>query len=165
MTCHAPASFTHTLISQWRGKSLDTQRSRGYSVMMIHNAIAWLPLVILPIAAVTATPRAWPAWAFMWLFAFAIYAGCKWLTWWSAPAGATWARQLGYLFAWPGMDATTFLISSSRCKPTFGEWLFALGKIGLGAALLWIAIPQFPVDYLLLRGWVGMVGIIFVLHF
>lgn len=130
------------------------------------NVIAWLPIVLLPAAVIVFTPEAWPRWAFMWLLAFAIYASCKWLTWRSAlPSGASWGRHLGYLFAWPGLDAVAFLQTPSRRRPAPGAWLFALAKLGCGAALLAIAVPRLPADDVLLRGWVGMIGIVFVLHF
>ena len=39
---------------------------------------AWLPLVTLPVAAVWLAAE-WPSWVFMWVLAFSIYAGLKWL--------------------------------------------------------------------------------------
>jgi len=41
--------------------------------------VGWLPLVLLPVLAI-AVRDTLPAWVFMWLIAFAIYAGFKWLT-------------------------------------------------------------------------------------
>jgi len=38
-----------------------------------------LPLLILPAVALLAASRL-PRWGFMWAMAFALYAGCKWLT-------------------------------------------------------------------------------------
>jgi alginate O-acetyltransferase complex protein AlgI len=99
----------------------------------------------------------------MWPLAFSVYFGCKLLTWWTTPADASVWRQLGYLLAWPGMDAAAFLTTSSRRKPTIGDGLFALGKIGFGAVLLWIVTPRAP-ENALLRGWIGLVGIGFILH-
>src|SRR5205823_2268606 len=68
----------------------------------------WLPLLLLPVIAFL-TRDAVPAWVFMWLFAFAIFLGCKWLTWRRAcrrGCSPSITRSLGYLFTWPGMDAT-----------------------------------------------------------
>ena len=129
------------------------------------NVVAWLPVTVLPVAAFLFIPTTWPRWVFMWLFAVAVFAGCKWLTWWFARTGAPWMRQLGYLLAWPGMDAPTFLLTPSHRRPSWDEWLFALGKLAFGVVLLAIVIPRLSAGQTLLRGWVGMVGIIFVLHF
>jgi alginate O-acetyltransferase complex protein AlgI len=112
------------------------------------------------------TPDDWPRWAFMWLLGWIIFAACKWLTWWSAlPSPASWPRQLGYLLIWPGLDAPAFLNTPSSRRPAPSDWLFALGKLGFGAALLWICVPRVPAENELLRGWVGIVGVGFVLHF
>jgi len=132
---------------------------------MSRYVIAWTPIVALPIAAWIGTADVLDAWAFMWLFAFAIYAGSKWLTWWLAPAGAPWQRQAGYLLAWPGLDAPTFLFSNRSQTPAWRDWLFALAKLGFGATLLAMVVPRLPTEQVLIRGWVGMVSIVFVLHF
>jgi len=74
--------------------------------MPFPRVIEWLPLLVLPLCA-AATRILVPAWAFMWTLAFAIYAGCKWLTWWRVRGRASHAawRSAAYLLAWPGMDA------------------------------------------------------------
>jgi hypothetical protein len=115
------------------------------------------------------TPFSWPPWAVMWGLAGAIYAACKWLTWARTPApDATFGRRLAYLFSWPGMDAKAFLdprpISETN-RPSPGEWLFAATKVGFGAALIWGVVPRLSTDTALLRGWVGMAGFVFLLHF
>ncbi len=108
-----------------------------------------------------------PRWLFMWILAFAIFVGCKWLTWRRTPVpGATLLRHAGYLLAWPGLDAAAFLDSDKRPKqPGFGEWLFALAKLALGIAILFGAVRLVPEDYPYLAGWVGMIGLVLVLHF
>jgi len=75
-------------------------------------------------------------------------------------------HALGYLLAWPGMDATTFLRAIDRpARQHPSEWAVALLNTLLGATLIWtIARLALPVNALL-AGWVGMVGLIFVLHF
>ncbi len=110
-------------------------------------------------------------WIVMWLLSGALYALCKWLTWKNArsQSAPTWQRA-AYLFAWPGMDADAFLNSSplthGREKGAgIGEWLFAFAKLAFGVAILWMLVPRLPTDLPLLRGWVGMVGLIFLLHF
>jgi Membrane bound O-acyl transferase family len=128
--------------------------------------IAWLPIVLLPTAVWWFTPDDWPRWAFMWLFAGAIYVGCKWLTWRTAPTrGVSAWRQVGYLVAWPGLDAPAFLRTPNPRLPSWHAWLFALGKLGIGLALIAGVFPRLARDNDLVRGWVGMVGIVFVLHF
>ena len=104
----------------------------------------------------------------MWTLSFAIFAGLKWMTWWKARAriahGA--GRSVAYLVAWPGMDAETFLDADKHpAKPTAQDWLWAVMKTALGAALLWIVARRVPEEQSLLRGWIGLFGLIFVLHF
>jgi hypothetical protein len=127
-----------------------------------------LPLLVLPTAALLFARRL-EAWVFMWAMAFALYAGCKWLTYAVAKrrgAQTNWPRALGYLLAWPGMDAAAFLLHQHRpARPQRDEWIFAATKTGFGAALAWLvprmAAPLSP----LLTGWVGMIGLVLVLHF
>src|SRR5690349_2109368 len=72
----------------------------------------WLPVVLLPGIVIAVVPERWPRWAFMWLLAMAIYASVKWLTWRRTPRPhVPPARHLGYLLAWPGLDAPRFLDS------------------------------------------------------
>jgi hypothetical protein len=108
-----------------------------------------------------------PPWAVMWALAVAIYAACKWLTWHRAPTAPA-GRQAAYLLAWPGMDAPAFLdrrpFAPDR-RPTPGEWAFAAAKLALGVGLTWGVVRLVPDDRPLLRGWVGMGGLIFLLHF
>jgi Membrane bound O-acyl transferase family len=109
-----------------------------------------------------------PPWVLMWVLAGGIYAACKWLTWSRTPTmGATTGRQLAYLFAWPGMDAKAFLAHRlpEKARPKSGEWLFAAAKTALGIGLVWGVVPLVPADSPLLRGWVGMVGFVLLLHF
>lgn len=129
----------------------------------------WVPVVILPGAVLAFFPVTLPKWAFMWAISFSIYAGCKWLTWrrTSMPNASFWMHT-GYLLAWPGMDAAAFLNSSSHskinvCPPN--EWLLALAKFVIGIFLFWGVASIVPQQYPLLVGWVGMIGIIMMLHF
>jgi alginate O-acetyltransferase complex protein AlgI len=129
----------------------------------------WCPLLSLPLAVFLLVPADWPRWGFMWLLAFAIYLGCKWLTWRRRRVvGASVGRHLGYLFLWPGLDANAFL-SPKRLpageRPSALEWLFALAKLLLGLALLFVVVHWLAPGWPDLVGWVGMVGVIFVLHF
>src|SRR5258708_5255442 len=117
-------------------------------------------------------------WAFMWAVALVIFAGCKWLTWHrTRPAletrsydekrqlPPTWIRA-GYLLAWVGMDARFFRRAGRPIvKPAKTQWLFASAKAGFGAALLWGTVRLMPASAGWLRGWVGLLGLVFLLHF
>ena len=111
----------------------------------------------------------WPPWVVMWALAAAVFALCKWMTWRFTPAAPAPAwRHAAYLVAWPGLDARAFLDPRPLPRdqrPTAGEWLFAFAKVALGAVLVWGVVPLVPAERALLRGWVGMVGLIFLLHF
>jgi len=104
----------------------------------------------------------------MWVLAFSIYAGLKWLTWWQARTSVSHPAwySVAYLFAWPGMDAEEFLGSSQRPpSPSVRDWCWSLYDIGCGVACLWVVARVVPPAYPLIRGWVGMLGIVLLLHF
>jgi hypothetical protein len=129
--------------------------------------VGWTPIIVLPAGAMALRPFLAP-WCFMWGLAAAIFFGCKWQSWWEQRniAGATIGRSIGFLFAWPGMDAAGFLDSAKQAqKPEGKEWLGAIAKTLLGVVLLWGVARHIPATIDLLAGWVGMVGIILVLHF
>src|SRR5262249_45097988 len=108
----------------------------------------------------------WPRWMFMWLLAGTIFVGCKWLTLRTAPVcHASPGRQFAYLTLWPGLDAKAFLGESRSPRPALSEWWFALAELGLGVVLIFGSCPLFFADQGLARGWVGIIGILFVLHF
>lgn len=108
-----------------------------------------------------------PGWGMMWALAVGIFAGFKWLTWVRAERtrqSAGLGRQFAYLFLWQGMDAPKFL--DPRVipdRPQVREWLWATAKAGLGAGLVWGGARMAEGD--LARGWIGMVGLIFLMHF
>jgi hypothetical protein len=104
----------------------------------------------------------------MWILSFTIYLSLKWLTWWKARshvAHPAW-RSVAYLLAWPGMDADVFLDVSQRGRPPArATWLWAIFETILGATLLWVVARSIPQEQSLIRGWVGMAGLILLLHF
>jgi hypothetical protein len=107
-----------------------------------------------------------PAWAVMWTLAASLFAACKWLAWAHAPTAAAVAsnrRNLGFLIAWPGTDAATFLGARSTDRPRPAEWLAASAKTLLGVFLFWFAARLAP--QALLQAWIGALGLIFMLHF
>ena len=114
-------------------------------------------------------PTAWPPWVVMWALVAAVFAACKWLTWWRTPAPRTptW-RHAAYLLAWPGLDAKAFLdprpLPRER-RPAPREWAAAAGKLTFGVVITWGGVSHVPTHLPVLRGWVGMTGLIFLLHF
>jgi hypothetical protein len=129
----------------------------------------WAPLLLLPGLVPLFAPHDWPRWAMMWLLAFVIFCGCKWLTWRRTPVrGLPLWRHLAYLAGWPGMDAVSFLKPgrpTATQKPVRREWLFALSKSAVGVLVLYGLARLVPPKYPYFVGWIGMVGIIMVLHF
>ena len=131
---------------------------------------SWIPLILFPTAILVLTPAEWPRWSFMWLLAFGVFAGCKWLSRAAAPqfqATPTW-RHAGYLLAWPGLDARAFLDTSPLGKedrPLPGEWIRASARALIGVALFWGISRTVPTSQEVLRGWGGMAGMILMLHF
>ena len=133
----------------------------------VHKVAGWLPLAVLPLTAL-AFCNSLPSWVFMWILSFTIYLSLKWLTWWSARlriAHPAW-RSIAYLVAWPGMDAEAFLDVRQRVpRPASSSWLRPSFETILGVILLWIVPRSLPQEQPLLRGWIGMFGLILILHF
>lgn len=102
----------------------------------------------------------------MWGMSFVIYFALKLLSWSTRGGPAPVWKHLAYLFAWPGMDVDVFLgIRKSRLVlPTTGEWFFAMGKMLLGAALVWLVVPAANGSNALIVGWIAMIGIVLILH-
>jgi len=127
----------------------------------------WMPLAALASCAV-ATRDLLKPWQFMWCLAFAIFFGLKWLTWWKARrnvAHAGW-RSVAYLLAWPGMDAKAFLNPGERVpSPPVRSWAAAASTTAFGAILIWTVARTIPPEEPLVRGWLGMLGLIVLLHF
>lgn len=127
---------------------------------------AWLPLVVLPVAALLGA-SGWPPPVFMWTLALSIYAGLKWLSFADciATTKATVGSSLGYLLFWPGMDAKSFFASPKPAnRPSRREWISAFAKVALGFVLVVVAVRLVD-PHPTIAGWIGMVGIVFTLHF
>lgn len=133
------------------------------------NWVGWTPLFILPLLTIALRPKLLP-WVFMWLLAAAIFAGCKWQTWWEARAtgriAGNWKRNAGYLLLWPGMDAGEFFddVVEKRRIPS-DEWIAASAKILSGIALIKFSAGAINLGHPILGGWAGLVGLVLVLHF
>lgn len=106
-------------------------------------------------------------WAWMWSLAVLIYVACKGLTWHYARRSGVGNKQAAeYLLLWPGMDSEAFLHGrNSVDEPSLSEWLFAAVKMTIGIVLLAGVLPRLSPERELLVGWIGMIGLIFVLHF
>jgi hypothetical protein len=110
-------------------------------------------------------PDDWPRWAAMWALAVAVFVAVKWLTYARTPtAGVSLWRRIGYLVAWPGLDAEAFFGGRS-IRPSISEGLFAAAKTAFGLVILFGLCRHLPRESPYLVGWIGMVGLIFVLHF
>lgn len=128
----------------------------------------YLPLVLLPTLAL-AYGASVPAWAFMWMLAFGIFLGCKWLTYCDAVDGGispSLTRSAAYLWLWPGMEARTFLDPQARPSPPLAtEWRGALAKTVIGIVLLLGVARDAIALHPLVKGWLGMTGAVLILHF
>ena len=127
----------------------------------------WLPLLVLPTTAI-ACRNIMADWVFMWVLAFAIFFDCKWLTLRRDFAGGPRLDRLealAYLLLWPGMDANAFIRERASNPPTIRAWSGAIAKTLAGLALLWfVTTGVFSTDPLLI-GWLGMTGVVLLLHF
>jgi alginate O-acetyltransferase complex protein AlgI len=131
------------------------------------NWIGWTPLVLLPILVITLRAKLLP-WVFMWMLAAAIFAGCKWQTWWETRAiGArNWRRSAAYLLLWPGMEAQEFfpIVGEKQSIPA-SAWFAGAAKTLGGITLIWAGARVVSLGHPLLGGWAGMVGLVLFLHF
>jgi alginate O-acetyltransferase complex protein AlgI len=104
----------------------------------------------------------------MWLLALALGFAAKCVTLREVVASGSKVRGrrlFGYVILWPGMDARGFCSSGFVPRPRAYEYVTATAKTCFGAALLWLGVRLIDANHALLRGWTGMVGLIFLLHF
>ena len=103
-----------------------------------------------------------PRWAVMWGLALFMYGLAKTLTLREVKrAGRTGSigRTASYVLLWVGMDARGFLAGEARNAANAGP---GVAKLVIGAVLLWGVAPLLDG---LLGGWVGMIGMVLMLHF
>jgi alginate O-acetyltransferase complex protein AlgI len=100
----------------------------------------------------------------MWAMAGALWFALKVFTLVDGPA-RPWGRTIGYLLAWPGMDAFEFFRGGARVKPPAGDCAFAAVNVATGGALIYVAARIAYPESLLVAGWLGMIGIVLALHF
>jgi alginate O-acetyltransferase complex protein AlgI len=122
----------------------------------------WAPPALWVALALIAGPHL-PAWGWMWLLAAAVFAGCKWATWWPHRfEAAADGRLFAYGFGYAGMDAEAFFHGPPVPPPRTIEWLAAFARVAAGAALIWcVARHASP----MLAGWCAMIGLVLLLHF
>ena len=134
---------------------------------IVVTPLDWLPLLLLPCAAFSFRSLL-PSWIFTWVIAFAIFLGCKWLTWTRARRNGKIGgplRSLSYFLLWPGMDAESFLSPAGARDVSAAAWLRGGTRMALGAACLWVGARGSASSDGLWFGWVGMLGLILLLHF
>jgi alginate O-acetyltransferase complex protein AlgI len=136
---------------------------RGLSAAARHS-IAWVPLIALIALACVLRPLL-PAWIAMVLMTIALLLGLKLLTRWPLRSHAGAKRSLAYLFAWPGLDAKRFLSPARPKKVESDRILFACMNLLCGATLVWLVARFAPASHPLIAGWIGMIGLVKLLHF
>ena len=145
----------------------ETKEVESPEVVQGSSWIGWLPIWVLPLSAV-ACRDALPPWVFMWILSFTIFPQPKvadMVEGTISNCTFVW-RSAAYLLAWPGMDAEAFLDANQRVPtPPPTTWLWAIFETALGVILLWVVARSVPQGEPLLRGWVGMLGLILLLHF
>ncbi|HVV01667.1 MAG TPA: MBOAT family protein, partial [Verrucomicrobiae bacterium] len=109
-----------------------------------------------------------PAWVRMWTTAFALFVGAKWITILGFVRDGhriSAGRLLAYGLLWPGMDARAFCGAKINLPTPAREWALAVLNILFGAGVLWLATTRNGMTDPLATGWIGMVGIVLLLHF
>jgi alginate O-acetyltransferase complex protein AlgI len=75
-------------------------------------------------------------------------------------------RSVAYLLTWPGMDSSAFLNPQERASaPRFPQWVWAFLRTAFGITLFWLVARLVPAEKRLIQGWIGLFGLIFLLHF
>jgi alginate O-acetyltransferase complex protein AlgI len=106
----------------------------------------------------------------MWAMAAALFCGCKWITLRNAQMRSPDScpfRAVAYLLGWPGMDAARFLsygdIPRTGGKSVMRSAASPVARTALGTFALFV-LARHASDSLL-AGWIGMIGIVLILHF
>ena len=118
--------------------------------------------VLLPLAVPFVCADIAP-WMLMWTMAAALWFALKAFTLFEVGA-RPWRRTLAYL-AWPGMDASEFFRPAASIKPPARVCFFTALNIAVGMALIYVVARMGHTESPLLAGWLGMIGIVLVLHF
>jgi hypothetical protein len=102
----------------------------------------------------------------MWLIAGSIFAAAKWIVAadYFEPGKVMPWKLAAFFFLWPGLNLKLFLFRKAKA-PSLGEWLAATAKTIFGAVILWGGLRLIPKSQPMLLGWIGLVGLAFLLHF
>jgi hypothetical protein len=104
----------------------------------------------------------------MWVMALAFFFAAKWITLFPLVFSKERFNRfclLKYLLFWPGMNPRAFCAGDAVLAPPIHEWVIAVAKTLFGAVLLWVGVRWIPSNQPLLIGWVGMIGLVLLLHF
>ncbi|MCI0536631.1 MAG: DCC1-like thiol-disulfide oxidoreductase family protein [Verrucomicrobiales bacterium] len=128
----------------------------------------WVAVALLP-TLVGFACRHEPPWLLMWGLAFGFGFALKWLMWRDAISHGAFPsakRALIWFMLWPGLDGRTFFAENERIKrPEAREWLLATAMTASGATLIWGVTPPLLPGRAAAAAWVGMIGIVLLLHF
>ena len=106
-----------------------------------------------------------PPWVFMWAMAFALYAGCKWLTYCDARdrgVASDRLRRSAISSRGPGWTRPRFWAQTERRRrPARSEWIAAVAQDRDSARRCSGVAPAALPGHPLLAGWLGMVGLMF----
>ena len=102
-----------------------------------------------------------PRWGAMWLLAGGLFFVGKAAMLHVSPLHG-W-RKLAFLLGWAGMDPRPFMKGAKAQGKQALPWMGPLVNILFGAVLLW-GVARY-VAHPLAAGWIGMTGLIFLLHF
>jgi alginate O-acetyltransferase complex protein AlgI len=144
------------------------RRSTGFQPVDLISR--WLPALLMVLTAAL-SGRGLTPWVYMWCVALSMYTACKWITWWPWRGRASGARQLAYLFLWPGMDLAAFfdratVAPAPASTPTTpGQWLKPTATALIGALFIAIVAQRIPASWGLTRAWAAMLGLAMLLHF
>jgi alginate O-acetyltransferase complex protein AlgI len=108
-----------------------------------------------------------PPWVWMWALALALFAGAKlvMIARFLRSGGKAGRRLAAFALFWPGMDVRAFCGCGRNVPVAAREWAFAGMKTLAGVAIIGIGLPLMRAINPLITGWLGMIGITFILHF
>ena len=132
--------------------------------MKPHNSISGLLLFALFCIGIFGWNK--DPWLYMWALAAGVFYNCKWLSLIHHPnvQGSVKYKKT-YLILWIGMDPSPFLDGLKKDFKWDSTYLFSgILNILLGFCLIF-STNYIPNHQWLLTGWVGCIGMIFLLHF
>jgi predicted DCC family thiol-disulfide oxidoreductase YuxK len=139
---------------------------KGRKPRVVASALGWVA-ALLPALLALGFGRALPGWLWMWTIALALFLGAKLITILNflRTGHTAGPRLLAYAFLWPGMDARAFCSNNLVQPPVVREWALAATKTLIGAAVVRFGVRLPGATNPLITGWVGMIGIVLLLHF